>query len=215
MRPKRITYTPTALDRNGIAQAQQLGGAGNLTLNGTLVSGGVATLGTAQHITVYSAADINTIVFTVTGTDRNGNVISETITGVNNDTVAGLKNFATVTQVAADGAVGSDVEVGVDGTFEGQWLNCDTNQPSFNVGLAGCLLGSAAMTWKVQLTTEDLFASDFDEHDANPIDHASLTNKSADAAGNQTGPVTAVRLAVTAHTSGSIRFDKFQSSESA
>ena len=38
-------FAPTALDADGVCASQTLGGAGNLTIDGVLASGGVATLG--------------------------------------------------------------------------------------------------------------------------------------------------------------------------
>ena len=109
--------TPATLDRNGISLAQQTAGAANLTITGALASGGVATLDVPRNITVYSAGNISTVVFTITGKDQYGDTIVETITGVNNSTVEGDKAFKTVSQIAASGAVGTDVEVGSGDTF--------------------------------------------------------------------------------------------------
>lgn len=116
MRPKTVTIT-LAVDRDGIAAAQQLVGAGNLTLNGALASGGTWTSTTAQQIGIYSAGNLSARTFTVTGTgyDTNGRYqasMTEDVTGPNNSTVETTKYFLTISTVASDGAVGSDVEVG-------------------------------------------------------------------------------------------------------
>ena len=114
-----VTYAvvPDVLDRNGVSTAQQTGGAANLTITGALASGGVATFDVPRNVGIYCAGDINTVVFTVTGTDEYGVAMSEAITGVNAGTVEGDKAFKTVTQVATSAAVGTDVEVGTSDTL--------------------------------------------------------------------------------------------------
>ena len=49
-----LTLTLQATNANGIALSQSRGSAGNLTLNGSLVSGGVANLVTAQFVGITS-----------------------------------------------------------------------------------------------------------------------------------------------------------------
>src|SRR3990172_6718793 len=116
--PSRVhdfgTNIPSATDRDGIAQAQQLGGAGNLVLNGAGVSSGVYSCGFdgGRKITIYSAGNLSAITFTVTGTDRSGTTQTEDITGPNNGTTTGTKFFQSVSQIAASAAVGSNVEAG-------------------------------------------------------------------------------------------------------
>lgn len=108
------TNIPAATDRDGIAEAQQLVGAGDLVLDGAGVSGGSYAAGFdgGRKITLYSAGNLSARTFTVTGTDKDGAAQTENLTGPNNSTVTGTKYFQTVTQIAVNGAVGSDVEAG-------------------------------------------------------------------------------------------------------
>ena len=62
------TFSPTALDADGVCASQTLGGAANLTINGALASGGVATLGEQARITLYSTANSRAVTFTIYGT---------------------------------------------------------------------------------------------------------------------------------------------------
>ena len=113
MKTKRIgPLTLPALDADGIAKAQQLVGAGNLVLDGDLVSGGVWTSTFAHQIGVASAGNIATVVFTIYGTDQDGDAVTETVTGVSGNTVETTGYFKTVTRIAAGAAVGADVFVG-------------------------------------------------------------------------------------------------------
>ena len=63
--------------------------AGNIEIG----SSGIVTFTTPQHVTITSAGDDTGDTFTVTGTDRYGNVMTEAITGVNNGAAAGTKKM--------------------------------------------------------------------------------------------------------------------------
>jgi VCBS repeat-containing protein len=104
-----------ALNADSVAETQAKAAAGDLTLNGAKTSGGVATFTAARQITVNSAGNLATLVFTITGTDINGDELVEAVTGVNNSTVTTTGYFKTVTQVAVSGSTsGSDVIVGMN-----------------------------------------------------------------------------------------------------
>ena len=98
-----------ALDADGICASQTSGAtAGTLTINGAKASGGVATLNSARQITLASAANLADKTFTITGTDANGDVLTESLTGPNNETVTTSKHFLTVTEIAfTDGTSGT------------------------------------------------------------------------------------------------------------
>ena len=98
-----------ALDADGICLAQTSGAtADTLTINGAKASGGVATLNSARQITLASAANLADKTFTITGTDVNGDALTESLTGPNNNTVTSTKHFLTVTEIAfTDGTSGT------------------------------------------------------------------------------------------------------------
>jgi hypothetical protein len=201
-RPKRITLSPTASDPNGIAltQTPAAGGVQSLTLAGVLVSGGVATLGAPQHVDVSSTGADTARVFTITGTDVYDNVITETITGVNSNTVDGVKNFKTVTGVTVDDDTAGAITVGVAGTCESQWVPQDIYD-DYNTSVAVAISGT--LTCEVQATYDDIQAAGFEPSTATAIGHATLTALTASAAGSYTSPPMAIRLAISAFTSGS------------
>lgn len=116
MRPKSVTLT-LAVDRDGICAAQQAAGAGDLTIDGALASGGAFSQSTAQQVGIYSAGNLAGVTFTVYGTgyDSSGRYsasLSDAVTGPNNSTVETTSYYLMVSRVAVSGAVGSDVEVG-------------------------------------------------------------------------------------------------------
>ena len=106
---------PAALVVNGICAQQTLGAAGNATLNGSLASGGVATLDVPRNV-VIDAAGAATAVLTITGTDVYGIPMSEAITLNGTTAVAGKKAFKTITRVAASAAA-TDFFVGTGDIF--------------------------------------------------------------------------------------------------
>jgi hypothetical protein len=103
---------PNATDANGIAQSQSPGSAGSLTLDGTLVSSGVATLDVPRTVSVTSGADDSGNTFTVTGEDEYGYAVVEDITGPNAGTVNGAKAFKKVSKVEIDGSAAGNITVG-------------------------------------------------------------------------------------------------------
>jgi hypothetical protein len=122
MIPYYLDIDPANVDVDGIAEAQTLGAAGDLTLDGALCDLGTAgqfDIGDSYSagiggvkIAIDSAGDVSTVNFTVTGKDQDGNDITEVITGVTTTEVQSTNYFSQITQIAADAAVGSNVNVG-------------------------------------------------------------------------------------------------------
>ena len=78
MRPIVVTVGPlAAASANNIALSQTPGGAGALTLNGSLVVGGVAILDVPRQVRITTTADETAKTFTIKGTDWAGSPISE------------------------------------------------------------------------------------------------------------------------------------------
>lgn len=98
----------------GVAAVQLAAGAGNFTLNGPTVAGGVAYLDVPRNFTLTVATtDQSARTFTVTGKDEFGNTVVENLAGPNNNTVSGKKAFASISRVAVDGAIATNgVSVG-------------------------------------------------------------------------------------------------------
>ena len=96
-------------DQDGLVENQTIGSAGNLTISGALSTKASTLLNSL--ITISSVNNNASDTFTITGTNIDGVVQTETITGVNNNTVTGTKVFKTVTQIASNGAT-SGINVG-------------------------------------------------------------------------------------------------------
>src|ERR1700761_3608381 len=97
MRVITATVGPlTAQSANNIALSQTPGAAGPLTLNGSLVSGGVAVIGNPQRITITTTDTTHT--FTITGTTPTGSILTEVVTNAA-ASVTSLLDYATVTSI--------------------------------------------------------------------------------------------------------------------
>lgn len=113
MQPIVKTVGPLAAAvANSICLSQTPSGAGALTENGALVSGGVATLAVPARITITSAANDSGKTFVVIGTDHAGNAITETITGPNTTTVTSVLTYKTVTSITISAAAAGAITVG-------------------------------------------------------------------------------------------------------
>lgn len=200
-------------DADGIAVAQTLADAEAMVVGGALASGGVATMATAQKVSIASVGDDTGITFTVTGTDPDSTAIVEVITGGNAGTVTSAAYFKTVSSIVTSGASAADVTVGVLTANGGvsKSLRVNGEQPDFKLGLYYDLTG--AMTATVQYTPdqpEDTYATSF-ATDAAWWPTASMAAVTADTAGNIFYKVNAVRLQITAYTSGSSKLTVTQS----
>lgn len=199
-RPTRFDFTMAAADRDGVCLAQTTAGAADLVIAGALATGGVATMDVPRHVSIYSAANLSAIGFTVTGTDRLGNTITEAITGPNATTVKGGKNFKTVTQVAADGAVGSNVEVGSADEAETQWVPMNRYSAHWTVSVG--LSSGASLTYALQSTCDDVWATGFLEDDPTPVVDVTMTAETTSTEVDDERPLAALRIAVTSFASG-------------
>lgn len=115
--PLSIIYAynivPATLDADGIAVAQAVGAAGNLTLNGALASGGTVTMDVPRAVSVTSSdAGDTTQTATVSGYDVYGAAMSEVIAFNGAATISGKKAFYRVTQIAISAALAGNGSAG-------------------------------------------------------------------------------------------------------
>src|SRR5215475_2867732 len=185
--------------------ASQSPGAGAILINGTLASGGVATLDQPRRVVIAPGGADSGITFTVTGANRTGNVISETVQGVNNpSTVATQNDFKTVTAVTHTGSVASTITIGTTTApvASSQWFAVDTNADPISIGIA--VVVSGTINYTVEYTYDDVNAI----YPATPtlfnISGGSLTAKAttADSQANPFNfPCWGIRLTINSSTS--------------
>jgi hypothetical protein len=126
MRPIVIAVGPLAsASATNIRTASSIAGSGAVTLNGTTVSGGVATLDTQRRVLFTSAGNDSGITFTISGTNNNKDLISETLTGGNATGVYTVLDYKTVTSVTASGASAGNVSIGTNGIAGSPWVMLD------------------------------------------------------------------------------------------
>lgn len=154
MQPITVTVGPlAAADDNGIAESQTTAGAANLTLNGALVSGGVAILDEPRQVAISSAGNDTGVTFTVYGTTYGGASVSESLTGASGGAVATKTDFATVTQVSTSSATSaSGVIVGTNSLAGSRWIRMDSwafAQSAMQINISGTI------NYTVQTTMDD------------------------------------------------------------
>jgi hypothetical protein len=137
-----------------IRTASTIAGAGAVTLNGSLVSSGVATLDQPRRVLFTSAGNDSGITFTVNGTDWNNMPVSEVVTGANATTVFTVYDFKTVTSVVASGASAGNVSIGTNGIASSRPVFMDLYADS-SIYIQTDTGGSSAITYSIQLSGDN------------------------------------------------------------
>jgi hypothetical protein len=195
-----ITKALAAAADNNICTSQAAAGAGDLTIDGALAAGGVATLDTGRQVIITSGGNDTGRTFTIYGTDEVGVSISESVTGASGAAAASTYHYKTVTRVAVSGAVATTVKVGTNGVGASKGVLLDIYANPFNVALlSDNVTGSA--NWTVQYTYSNHRAAGFHWGNAVWVNHSVLASKSSDTADSLSGtPVTGVRLLINSGT---------------
>jgi hypothetical protein len=201
MRPVSLTITSLVDDANGVAEAQTLAGAEEVSLDGVLVSNGIAVIDPAGKLTINSSGDDSGITFAVVGT-YNGIATTETITGANAGDATSTYYYSEVISITSSGATDGDIYVGVlaaNGAVS-KPIQVDWRQSPYNAGLAVEITGT--MTCSAQHSFAD------PQNDSNPIwfTNGGISGVTSSTQGNLSFPVRIVRLLISAYTSGSVTF---------
>jgi hypothetical protein len=138
----------------GIALSQTLGGAGPVTLNGALVTGGVATLPAAQPITITSAGNDSGITFKITGTDYGGSPVSETLAGANAAAATSVQQYSMVTSIVASAATAAAITVGTAAAQYGPWLIVGAQRNEFQTNVRCFLASGGTANYDLQATSD-------------------------------------------------------------
>ena len=207
---RQIVYSLTlsAAVNNAVCLDQTRVGAGALTINGTLATGGVATFAVAYTVSVTSTGNDSSRTYTITGTNANGQTISETITGPNTTTVYTTRYFKTVTgvSVVGGGTVGT-VRVGFGTSGVTPTIPID-NHGRPEISLQAVVSGTA--TWTIQQTLDNPWES----ATLNWFDHSDplMVGQTVSRQGNYAYVPAAVRLKITSGT-GTVTFTVVQSGD--
>lgn len=144
----------TAPSATNIRTASTISAAGTVTLNGSLVSSGTATLDQPRRVLFTSAGNDSGITFTVTGTDWNNMPVSEVLTGANATTTYTVYDFKTVTSVVASGASAGNVSIGTNGIASSRPVFLDLYADS-STYIQTDTGGSSAITYTIQLSGDN------------------------------------------------------------
>jgi hypothetical protein len=150
MRPVVVTVGPlTASSGNNIATTQTPGAAGPITLNGTLVTAGVAIIPNAERVTLTTTDSTHTAV--ITGTSWAGDPISETITFTGSAVTSQL-SYKTITSIVVNAALSAAITVGTSGIGTSPWVRLDewaAAQVSITTSISG------TVNYTVQQSNDD------------------------------------------------------------
>lgn len=188
------TTLAVAADDNGIAESQSPLAAGNLTLNGVLVSSGVAiltTAGIARQVVITSGGNDSDKTFTIYGTNATGNAISEVLTGASGAAATSALYYRTVTRIAISAASAGTVIAGTNGVGVSRIVNIDTALNPINVSITTAVTGTVNYT--IQYTTGDIQGSPVWTNDAGGA-------KTGAFATTYTTPISGVRILINSGT---------------
>ena len=198
---KTITYSLVAAAATGVALSQSGTAATPLTLNGSLVTAGVATLdsgGASRRVIITSAGDDSTHTFNVVGTDRYGRAQTEVLTGANG-VAQTLHDFKTVTSITPNQNTTSTVTAGTNavGSSDPWIIDAFANPQDF-----GCaVVVTGTVTYTIEESYDDLapnwnLAANSYTFFADPTFNARSVNTN----GVLSGPYTMIRLTINSGT---------------
>ena len=146
---------------NGIATSQSGSASTPLTLNGSLVSSGIAVLDTFNALTnsapgrrvviAYTGTDTS---FAIVGTNQSGNTIVDTAVGSGGSAVSNM-DFVTVSSITPVGGGLTGVTAGTNGVGASQWWTANWRGYSPISLSAAVELVTGAVNFTLQYTYDD------------------------------------------------------------
>lgn len=196
MRPKVLTLAPTvAADPDGISTSQTPAGGGvqSLTITGALASNGTVTFDVPRRVIVTSAGNESSRTFTVTGTDRWGQTITEAITGLNIGAAQSKLDFATVTGITTDANTAGAITAGTDETLSTRWFVPNRYSTDFQIAMAIIISGTCQVS--IEHTLDDVLAKTVTPSSLFEVfTKGGMTDINEDAEGSYDNIVGAVRM---------------------
>lgn len=196
-----LNIAPSAAAAGTVSATQTPGAGLTMLINGTLATGGVATIAAAQLITLVNNFNDSAITATITGTDPDGGAQSEAVTMPNAGTATGLKFFKTVTSITVSAALGGTFASGnsIISASPTYWPNVGENP--FNIGILAKLASGGTATFALN--------QHYERMGTYPADglwfaHATLTGLTSSTAGSLIIPVVGIRIRVSAYSAGPV-----------
>jgi len=124
MRPVTVSVGPlTSASANNICTSQTP--TTSFTINGSLASGGVATLDNPRRVLFTPAGNESANTFTVNGTAANGTPQTEVIAGTNATAFYTNLDFKTVTSITLASSAAGAITVGTNTIASTPWVRLD------------------------------------------------------------------------------------------
>lgn len=146
-----LTLTLAAASANNISASQTPTFPANFLINGSAATNGVATLDVARRV-IITTTD-NTHTATVTGTDRNSNIFSETIT-LNGGAAASNHDFLTITKVSTNAQITAAATIGTNTTGSSAPILLD-QFPTPGMIAVHPVLVSGSATFSIECAVDD------------------------------------------------------------
>lgn len=194
------SVAPTATSTNAVCLTQTPTGGVAFTINGALAASGVATCGAAQLITVTTAGNESAKTITITGTDENGVTQTETMAGPNIATGTTTKYYKTITAISINTTAAAALTVGVNIGAVSPVVKGFRSNGSDTTSVGVIVTGT--ITYNIEYSFDD--PAGLLNNTSNWFVHASGSAKTANQDVSMAFPISAVRIKVTASTSGSL-----------
>ncbi len=194
-RPKRLTLTLQTPSITNFMADQQITAAGELALDGTLTSSGTLSLPTAQKIDFESAGNLGGVTLTITGTTELGAAATETLTAPATSTVTSAKYWKTISSVASDGSIGTNMSAGISDEAKSQTVPLNRYN-NYGIGIAVNIDGT------INYTMNESSVNPQSGNTMNWIAISALASKTADLQTTLTNPNEAVQVVVNSYSSG-------------
>lgn len=198
---KTLSIALAAASVNNIAQSQTPSGAGTaFTLNGSAVSGGVATLDTARRVFFTLAADETGHSVTITGTGYNGAAQSEVL-ALTTTSATSVRDYKTVTRVTISATATGAIQIGTSGAASTEPWIVDPYTVAGNIGANMDFTGTVNADLEV---STNYYGPAWDLSDKSPVwtDATNFTGKTSDTTSVIVEPVTMIRLTQNTFSTG-------------
>lgn len=186
-------------DPNGIFLIDSISGAETITMDGALVSDGVATMDFARRIGILSAGNDVGITFTIVGIDQDKKPLTNVVTGVSAGTAESADYFKTVISITTSGASAGNVTIGTVDEASSQTVPLRSKSASgatINVNVTGTI------DFSVQERFDNIQLSDLAVQADNWQDISTLNAKTADTTAIISPGGSATRVIINSHSSG-------------
>ena len=209
-RPVVFTLSLTAASANNIALSQTPVSGTALTLNGSAVTGGVATLDTQRRVELAYGNEVSNRTMIITGTNDAGAAISETlaIPSGGSGVVDTNQDFFTIkSALPAGGGWTAAVTLGTNTVGSSPWYVPNTHITPFEVGASfevttGAVNATVEFTSDAVLMPIPIYQPGYSQAlpVATPIGFSGMTSLAAAATGTITIPCLGIRLTINSGT---------------